>query len=335
MTLAQRLQRPSAGRVIGVRMRANDIADVAARRAPQPLLMFGLFGAGIDDHMPRIGVAHDIAVGSWAGHDAAIVAGQALHVAQQRHCELMLPVEVMQDLAIWTGEGELAERRLMFHEALLAPGNEASARTADEPRLLVRATVQHVLHTSISREPLERAYGREDDQELSCPVAFQCVSGTHPHRLELLGFVGHGLLALGHTRDQERHVEAARQIAIGDPVGEQKDLVGREHQAVRGALRGQWGFAVEGSDVFGIGVAPVRMPRQQDAELLETLPDGGDGLCQARVVLCVATPCVQVRGGIGGIDAATGKHIGAGGEACRRRAARHQYLQALRTVAQQ
>ena len=65
----------------------------------------------------------------------------------------------------------------------------------------------------------------------------QRILRAHPDGFELLGLVGHGLLALRHPRDQEGHVEALGQIAVGRPVREQEDRVGRQPQAARSALR--------------------------------------------------------------------------------------------------
>ena len=70
-------------------------------------------------------------------------------------------------------------------------------------------------------------------------VARQRIGRPHPAGLELLGLVGHRRLAFGHARHQEGHVEALGQVAVGDPVREGEDLVGRQQQAARRALVGE------------------------------------------------------------------------------------------------
>jgi hypothetical protein len=184
-------------------------------------------------------------------------------------------------------------------------------------------------------QPLQRADGGEDDEELAGLVARQRVRRTHPHRLELLGLVRHGLLAFGHARHQEGHVEAPRQVAVGDPVREQEDLVGGKHQLALAHLRGERRLAIHRRHVPRADGAAIGMAGQQHAELLEAFADGGDGLREAKIGLR-SPACGQRMGfGVGGVDASTWKNVGAGREAGGRGAPRHQHLDAGRAVTHQ
>ena len=69
---------------------------------------------------------------------------------------------------------------------------------------------EHGVHVRKLRQALQRADGGEDHEELPRLVARQRVGRAHPHGLELLGLVGHGLLPLGHARDEKGHGEALR-----------------------------------------------------------------------------------------------------------------------------
>ena len=83
--------------------------------------------------------------------------------------------------------------------------------------------------------------------------------GPHPDRLELLGFVRHRALPLGHARYQERHVEATRQVTIGEPVGEDEHLVGGQYEGPGAALLDQRLIAVQCRDIPRIG-SPASRP---------------------------------------------------------------------------
>src|SRR3569623_1232302 len=69
---AQRLQGPGAGRVVGVRMRADDQADVAAGRAPQVLDVLRVVRTGVDRDVSGVRVADEVAVGPGARHHPGI-----------------------------------------------------------------------------------------------------------------------------------------------------------------------------------------------------------------------------------------------------------------------
>ena len=98
----------------------------------------------------------------------------------------------------------------MLHEARLLARQQARARAAGPQRLLARDGGQHGIHVGKLRQALQRAYGREDHEELPGLVPRQGVCWAHPDGLELLGLVGHRLLPFGHARHQKGHGEALR-----------------------------------------------------------------------------------------------------------------------------
>ena len=241
----------------------------------------------------------------------------------------------MQDLAVGAHQRQLAIGHLVLHVARFLAAQQPGTRATGPQGLLAGAGGQHGVHRFMVLQPLKRADGREDDEELPGLVALQRVGRTHPHRLELFGFIGHGLLAFGHAGDEEGHIKAARQVAVGDPVGHHVHAVGSQRQPECLALRGEGRLAVQRGDVPGAGVASVGMARQQHAQLLEALADGGNRLCEVQVALAGPARRVRMRRRIGSVNSAAGKHIGARREAGGHGAARHQHLHALGAVAQQ
>ncbi len=294
--------------------------------------------AGVDGDVAGGRIAHQVAVGARAGHGAGVGRGEPLEVAQQRHGPLGLPVERMHDLPVGADQGQLAVGGLVLHVARLAAREQAGARTTRPQRLLVGHGGEHRVGAGEFRQALQRADGREDHEEPAGRMPVQRVPRAHPDGLELLGLVGHGLLALRHARDQEGHVEAPGQVAVGRPVREQEDRVGGQPEAARGALRNEGRAAVERGDVPGVGEAAVRMPCEQHAQFLEALADGRDGLGDALARLRGAVVDMGMRGGLGvlRVDGAAGKHVGPRREAGLRRAPRHEHFEsAAGRVAQQ
>ena len=98
--IAQRLQGCRARRVVGVGMGADDEAHIALGGVEQALQVRWFVRAGVDDDEAAVGLAHDVAVGAGTGHHAGVGCGQALHMAQQGHGPLALPIQVVQDLPI-------------------------------------------------------------------------------------------------------------------------------------------------------------------------------------------------------------------------------------------
>ena len=171
-------------------------------------------------------------------------------------------------------------------------------------------------------------------------MAFQRLLRAHPHGLELLGFVGHGCLAFGHAGDEEGHVEAPRQVAVARPARQHKDLVGRQAQAPRGALRGKRCVAIERSDVGSAGRSAIGVACQQDAKLFKTFSDGGDGLRELLIRLAGAARARGVRGWgrVQRVNAAAGENVGTWRKTRLGRTPRHQHLQpawGIRRVAHQ
>ena len=166
-------------------------------------------------------------------------------------------------------------------------------------------------------------------------MALQRVLRPHPDRLKLFRAVGHRLLARGHTGDQEGNVEAPRQIPVGGPVREQEDLVGGQQQTALRALRCQRRLAVDRGDVLVRGMRLIRCASQQHAEFLEAFAYRSNGLGQVQVALAFASPRLRVAHGVGSVDSAARKDIGARGEAGTHRAPGHQHLDSGRAVAQQ
>ena len=94
-------------------------------------------------------------------------------------------------------------------------------------------------------------------------------------------------------------------------------------------------MAVECRYIRGVGHLSVRVARQQNAELLKALTDGCDGLREVQVTLCGTSLGMGMGFGVGCIDAAAGKHIGARRKAGGHGASRHQHFQAFWAIAKQ
>ena len=127
---AQGLQRLGTGRMIGVGMRANNLANVTARRLPQPLQVPGVIRAGVDGDVTGVRVSYQVAVGARARHRAGVGRGEANHVFEQTHRRVGAPIQVMHDLAIRADQFQLAKalRLFVFHEALFMAVHQATAR---------------------------------------------------------------------------------------------------------------------------------------------------------------------------------------------------------------
>ena len=104
-----------SGRVIGVRMCADDGLDAAPRRAPQPLDVRGIVRARIDHDVAAGRITHHVTVGARAGHEAWVGRGQALHVLEKLHRLFVLPVQAVRDLTIGTHQREFTKGSLVLH----------------------------------------------------------------------------------------------------------------------------------------------------------------------------------------------------------------------------
>jgi hypothetical protein len=325
--------------MVGMRMCAQDVAYVAARRIEQAPHMGGVGRAGIDGGIARGGIAHQVAVGAGAGHHAGVGCRQAQQVPAQGHGALALPVQRVQDLAIRADHLQLSEGGLVLHVARFLAIEKARARAALPQRLLAGQGREHGFGAGKAAEPVQRADGGEDHGEIASAVALQRLLRAHPDGFELFGAVGVGLLAGGHACHEEGHVEAPGLVAVGRPVGQVPQLVHGQAQAACLALGHQGGLAVQGQHLLGRHRAALGVAGQQDAQLLEGLAQAGDGLGQAQALLGRAGAGAGMGGlgGVLGLDAAAREDIGAGYEAGLGRAPRHQHFQPLSVgaVAQQ
>ena len=129
-------------------------------------------------------------------------------MAQQGHGPLALPIQVVQDLPIGVEQAQLAKGRLVLHVALDFAIEESGPGAAGEQGLLAGAGLQQRVHGGVGLQALQGADGREDDEKVAGLVPRQGVCGAHPHGLELLFFVGHGVLIGGHASNQKRHIKA-------------------------------------------------------------------------------------------------------------------------------
>ena len=166
-----------------------------------------------------------------------------------------VPVQRVDDLPVGAHQFQLAKRRFMLHVAGFLARQPASARATGPQRFIGRcAGRQHGIDRGVGLQTLQRADGGEDDEKITRSVARQRVGRAHPHRLKLLGFIGHRCLAWGHAGHQKGHVKAARQVAVGGPVGQHEDLGAAQRQAALVALRGETGrrrLAVQRGNVGG------------------------------------------------------------------------------------
>ena len=234
-------------------MGADNQPDIAARRLPQTLNVFRLVGPRVNGDVTCVRVAHEITVGAGAGHGARVGRRQAHHVFQKTYGSVGAPIEVVHDLPVGADQFQLAIRLLVLHITLFAAFQKSGARATGPQRLLGGGDgVQYGGHRGKRLQALQCADGREDDEKVAVLVALQGVHRPHPHRFELLGFIGHGRLPLGHARHQKRHVKAARQIAVGDPVRQHEDFIGSEGQTARRALGNEGLLALQGGDVTRI-----------------------------------------------------------------------------------
>ena len=139
----------------------------------------------------------------------------------------------------------------------------------------------------------------------------------------------------GHAGDQKRHVKTARQVAVGDPVGQHKHLVGAQAQTMRRALLVKRAVAVDQRMGGGIERATIGMLGQQDAQLFVAFADGRQRLGEPLIGLAGAALGQRVVAGVVGVDAPAGEHISAGRKAGGHGAACHQHLHTLGAIAQQ
>ena len=183
--------------------------------------------AWVNHDVAAVGVAHQVTVGAGARHHAGVGGGQTLHIFQQGHGLLGLPVQGVHDLAVGTGQSQLAKRRFVLHVAGFFASQPTCARAAC-PQGLVGdgAGIEHLLYKLVGLQSFKRANGWKDDEKFPGLVPRQGLFWADPNRFKLLRLVGHGGLVWRHAGDQKRHIKAPRQIAVCAPVGQHKNFVG-------------------------------------------------------------------------------------------------------------
>ena len=247
----------------------------------------------------------------------------------------------MQDLAVRADHFQLAEGGLVLHVAGFLAIEKAGARAALPQRLLALQGGEHGIGAREAAEPVQRADGGEDHGEAARAVALQRFLRAHPDGLELFRPVGVGFLAFGHARHEEGHIEAPGLVAVGRPVGQVPQRIHGQAQAACLALGHQRRLAVQRGQLGGRYRPALGVVGQQNAELLESLAQAGDGLGDSQCVAGLGGAGAGAgMGGLGrvlGLDAAAREDIGAGHEAGLGRAPCHEHFQsaAIGAVAHQ
>ena len=325
--------------MVRVGVGTDDGVNAAAGGVVQALQVGGVGRAGVNDGVAGGGVTDQVAVGAGPGHHARVGSGQAHHVFQQAHRLGGLPVQVMGNLPVRANQCQLAVGRVVFHITCFLTRQPARTRAGVPQRLLTGAGRQHRVCGVKALQTLQRAKGRKDHEKIAGLVPRQGLGRADPAGFELLELVSDGGLSVGHAGDQKRHVKAARQVAVGDPVGQHKHIGTGQCQAACGALRCQrhsGGVApVHRLNVSSGGKPAVCMPGQQHAQLFKAFADGRHGFGQSRLGLRASACGLRMAQRVGGLQAAAWKHIRAGGKAGGRGAPRHQHFNAGSAVSQQ
>jgi hypothetical protein len=160
----------------------------------------------------------------------------------------------VQDPPVGDDQFEFAELHFLLAESLDRALPVGASRRRYEERALGPALREDLVHRSMPGKPPERPDRREDHAEGARLVTRQGICGRDPHGLELFAFIGHRLLAGRHHRNQEAHVEALGQIAVGDPVAQPVDLIDRQPVARRRDLRQEVGALrpIEACDIAAV-----------------------------------------------------------------------------------
>ena len=281
-------------------------------------------------------ITNPIGIGARARHHARVGRGKSMHIFEQRHRVIRLPIQVVHELAVRAGQRQFAIRRLVLHITFFLARQPARPRAAGPKGFIIDSTsIKHSLHIRKWQEPLQGANGGEDDEKVARLMALEGFGGLHPHRLKLLRLIGHRGLALGHASNQEGHIKPFGQIAVGDPVGQHKHLVGCQLHAQGCALNGKRLASVKLGNVLCIGHVVVSAVGQQNAQFFKAFANGGDGLREVQVALRGPAQCMRMGCRIEGVNATTWEDISTRRETGRQRAPCHEHFNALRAVAQQ
>ena len=202
----------------------------------------------------------------------------------------MLPLELVRHLPIGRDHGQLTIRTFMLHQARLDALQQASTRATRPQRFFNGAGLEHVIHCLVRDELLQRADRGENHEKLLGLVPLNGILRAHPLGRELLFFISFGALPNWHACHQEGHLKSLGHIAIGQPMGQQKHLIGGERVAMSLHLRIEIAAAIQRINL-GLG-DPCLLRRlgrifgQCDAEFFKTFPNRsqrpGDVLCSLR-----------------------------------------------------
>ena len=263
--------------MVGMGVCANDCNNVALCGAHDALNMGSNIWPWVDHHVSLLGRANDVGVCSRACHDAGIGGRQAHDMLQEPHGPIMLPTELMGDLAIRRHHGELAIGAFMLHQARFFPVHQARAGATRPQRLLARTGAQNVGHFIVGRKPLQRANGGENHEKLLGFMASERILRAHPFRRKLLRFIGHRCLPRRYTRHEEGHIKSLGQIAVSQPMREQKDFIGSNLKRMRGHLIIKIGLPIQAFNLRLRYPRAISLLAQNDAQFFKTLANGCQG----------------------------------------------------------
>ena len=319
---------------------ADDEANIAPRGHMNALQVHGLVGARVDDDVAAAGITHQIGVGAGAAHHAGVGGRQAHQVFTQRHGLFVLPVQVMNTVAVGQHHFQLAIGHVGFGVARIFALQVAAARAGLPQWFFALQCVDERLRVRQNRDSLQRTQGGEEDEQLFLLKALHRILWANPGGLELLGFIGHRCLPFRHTRYKKRDVEALWQVKRRCPVRQVPELIDGQRPAALAALLIQRCMAVQLLHLCGGNGLARFVIGQQDAQLFKRLANAGQSLRDAFIATYLnhagahASQRVVGRVGILIFQSAAGEYIGIGknslvGAPC------HQYFKAIGTITQQ
>ncbi len=161
-------------------------------------------------------------------------------------------------------------------------------------------------------------------------MPFEHISRSGPHPRDRLDVVVHAPLMRRRTRGEEARIEPAGRAYRGDPVAEGHEGVGCEVQVLfstdleEGALARDHRLPVQREPLGRVGIVeaeqrPIGGGRQQQAGLLEALPDGRKALRGVAYGSC-GEP-------VGIVERTTGEHVRAGRDPLGMRPLEHEDLE--------
>ena len=151
-----------------------------------------------------------------------------MQVPQQGHRPFVLPVQRMFQLSGWAHQRELGVGQVLLHEALRLTADQTTTGGGVPQWFVLGAGRQGLPGLFEGRQPVQGADGGEDHEEVAGLVLRQRILGPDPDRLELLHFVGHRFLLVGHQRSEEDGVETLGHAAVRGPAGQHARLIDRQ-----------------------------------------------------------------------------------------------------------